>query len=127
MGDMLRPLIAIDLNSRIDYLKLYNFVEKLLRKFKVVDAVFIIDDKSILEIDSHKVFKVSDSYSLVEVVKELKGLSERKGNLDLGSLVTLKRELNRSVVVVVSDRKAKANDNLLFVFDGRRIKTISGN
>jgi hypothetical protein len=127
MTNMLRPLIAIDLNSKIDYLKLHKFVEKLLKKFKVVDAVFIIDDKSILEIDSNKVFKVSDSYSLVEVVKELRGISEHRGNLDLRSLVKLKEELKRSVVVLVSDRKAKASDSLFFVFDGQRIRTLSGN
>lgn len=127
MTNMLRPLVAVDLNSRIDYLALYKFMEGLLKKFKVVDTVFIMDDKSIVEIDENKVFRVSDSYSFVEVVRNLKELSEKKGKLDLKSLIILQKELGRSLVVLVSNRKARSLGNLLIVFDGKKVKTLAGN
>ncbi len=127
MANMLRPLVAVDLNSRIDYLTLYKFMEGLLRKFKVVDTVFIMDDKSLVEIDENKVFRVSDSYSFVEVVRNLKEISEKKGTLDLKSLIRLQKELGRSIVVLVSNRKAKPLGNMLIVFDGKKVKALAGN
>jgi len=75
---MLRPLIAIDLNSGLKYSSLRNFILRILRAFGIADVVFIIDDKNIMEFASHQVFPISDSASTVELVKTL-GRSLRRG------------------------------------------------
>jgi hypothetical protein len=126
MLDM-RPLVAIDLNSNIDYLVLFKFINNLLRKFKDVDITFIVDDGKILEFDNNEVFKISDSYSTVELVRDLKSISDKGDSLKLGSLLKLKRELGRSIVILVSDRKVKSKGELIFVFDGKRIRLLNGN
>ncbi|MQL54525.1 hypothetical protein GFB69_01835 [Acidianus ambivalens] len=126
MLDM-RPLVAIDLNSNIDYLVLFKFINNLLRKFKDVDITFIVDDGKILEFDNNEVFKISDSYSTVELVRDLKSISDKSDSLKLGSLLKLKRELGRSIVILVSDRKVKSKGELIFVFDGKRIRLLKGN
>ncbi|PVU77755.1 hypothetical protein DDW13_00275 [Acidianus hospitalis] len=126
MLDM-RPLVAIDLNSNIDYLVLFKFINNLLRKFKDVDITFIVDDGKILEFDNDEVFKISDSYSTVELVRDLKSISDKGDSLKLGSLLKLKRELGRSIVILVSDRKVKSKGELIFVFDGKRIRLLNGN
>jgi hypothetical protein len=126
MLDM-RPLVAIDLNSNIDYLVLFKFINNLLRKFKDVDITFIVDDGKILEFDNYEVFKISDSYSTVELVRDLKSISDKGDYLKLGSLLKLKRELGRSIVILVSDRKVKSKGELIFVFDGKRIRLLNGN
>lgn len=126
MSDM-RPLVAIDLNSNIDYLVLFKFINNLLRKFKDVDITFIVDDGKILEFDNDEVFKISDSYSTVELVRDLKSISDKGDSLKLGSLLKLKRELGRSIVILVSDRKVKSKGELIFVFDGKRIRLLNGN
>ncbi|AEE93427.1 conserved hypothetical protein [Acidianus hospitalis W1] len=126
MLDM-RPLVAIDLNSNIDYLVLFKFINNLLRKFKDVDITFIVDDGKILEFGNDEVFKISDSYSTVELVRDLKSISDKGDSLKLGSLLKLKRELGRSIVILVSDRKVKSKGELIFVFDGKRIRLLNGN
>ncbi|WP_231136323.1 hypothetical protein [Acidianus ambivalens] len=123
----MRPLVAIDLNSNIDYLVLFKFINNLLRKFKDVDITFIVDDGKILEFDNNEVFKISDSYSTVELVRDLKSISDKSDSLKLGSLLKLKRELGRSIVILVSDRKVKSKGELIFVFDGKRIRLLKGN
>ncbi|MDT7900780.1 MAG: hypothetical protein RRE78_02590 [Acidianus sp.] len=123
----MRPLVAIDLNSNIDYLVLFKFINNLLRKFKDVDITFIVDDGKILEFDNDEVFKISDSYSTVELVRDLKSISDKGDSLKLGSLLKLKRELGRSIVILVSDRKVKSKGELIFVFDGKRIRLLNGN
>jgi hypothetical protein len=126
MLDM-RPLVAIDLNSNIDYLVLFKFINNLLRKFKDVDITFIVDDGKILEFGNDEVFKISDSYSTVELVRDLKSISDKGNSLKLGSLLKLKRELGRSIVILVSDRKVKSKGELIFLFDGKRIRLLNGN
>ncbi|MFP3163031.1 MAG: hypothetical protein RXQ75_04235 [Acidianus hospitalis] len=123
----MRPLVAIDLNSNIDYLVLFKFINNLLRKFKDVDITFIVDDGKILEFGNDEVFKISDSYSTVELVRDLKSISDKGDSLKLGSLLKLKRELGRSIVILVSDRKVKSKGELIFVFDGKRIRLLNGN
>ncbi|WP_240872171.1 hypothetical protein [Acidianus infernus] len=123
----MRPLVAIDLNSNIDYLVLFKFINNLLRKFKDVDITFIVDDGKILEFDNNEVFKISDSYSTVELVRDLKSISDKGDSLRLESLLKLKRELGRSIVILVSDRKVKSKGELIFVFDGKRIRLLKGN
>ncbi|MCY0874439.1 MAG: hypothetical protein OWQ47_05885 [Acidianus infernus] len=123
----MRPLVAIDLNSNIDYLVLFKFINNLLRKFKDVDITFIVDDGKILEFDNNEVFKISDSYSTVELVRDLKSISDKGDSLKLESLLKLKRELGRSIVILVSDRKVKSKGELIFVFDGKRIRLLKGN
>ncbi|MFP3217759.1 hypothetical protein [Acidianus sp.] len=123
----MRPLVAIDLNSNIDYLVLFKFINNLLRKFKDVDITFIVDDGKILEFGNDEVFKISDSYSTVELVRDLKSISDKGNSLKLGSLLKLKRELGRSIVILVSDRKVKSKGELIFLFDGKRIRLLNGN
>ncbi|WP_236751160.1 hypothetical protein [Acidianus sp. HS-5] len=123
----MRPLVAIDLNSNINYLTLFKFINALLRKFKDVDITFMVDDGKILEFDNNEVFKVSDSYSTIELVKDLKTISDKSGSLKIGNLLRLKKELGRSIVILVSDRKVKSKGELIFIFDGNRIRVLKGN
>ncbi len=123
----MRPLVAIDLNSNINYLALFKFINSLLKKFKDVDITFIIDDGKILEFDNKEVFKISDSYSTIELVRDLKTISDKTNSLKIGNLLRLKKELGRSIVILVSDRKVKSKGELIFIFDGNRIRLMKGN
>ncbi|AEB95913.1 MAG: hypothetical protein QXR57_00185 [Metallosphaera sp.] len=124
---MLRPLIAIDLNSRIGNAKIFNFVKYVLKIFGIADVVFIMDDNSIVEFDNSRIFPISDAESVVSLVDNLKALSEEKANLDLRSVIKVKRELGRSVLIVVSDRKIAQSDELIFNYNGKKIKKIIHN
>ncbi|EZQ02398.1 hypothetical protein CM19_00425 [Candidatus Acidianus copahuensis] len=123
----MKLLIAMDLNSSIEYSRLRKFVESLLYKFRDVDVTFLIDDGSILKLGNDEVFKVSDPDSFVELTKDLKSISTKKGNLRIGNIIRLKRELGRSILVLVSNRKVKNSDELILVYNGKKISALIGN
>jgi len=121
---LLRPLIAIDLNSGLKYSSLRNFILRILRAFGIADVVFIIDDKNIMEFASHQVFPISDSASIVELVKDLRKISEKRDELDIEPVISLKREMGRSILIVISDRKIKHTQELVFKYNGKRLARV---
>lgn len=125
----MRPLIALDVNSNIDYLTLFKFISSLLKRFDNIDITFVGGDGSIIKVENNEVFKISDSFSVIELVKELRKIVEdgSEGNLNVNSLIKLKKELNRSILIIVSDKKIKDTKELVFIFDGKRVKLLRGN
>lgn len=125
----MRPLIALDVNSNIDYLTLFKFISSLLKKFTDVDITFVLGDGSILKVENNEVFKISDSFSVIELVKNLKKIVDEsnEGNFDLNNLIKLKKELNRSLLIIVSDKKVKDSNELVFIFDGKKVRLLRGN
>ncbi len=121
---MLRPLIAIDLNSNVGSRSIARFVSKILRVFGIADVIFIMDDESIVEFNDARVFSVSDPESVMSLTENLRKLSEKKDVLDLRSAITLKRELGRSLLIVVSDRKIKKAHELIFKYNGRKVQKV---
>ncbi|MEM2662407.1 MAG: hypothetical protein QW665_04005 [Metallosphaera sp.] len=119
---MLRPLIAIDLNSNVGSRSIARFVSKILRVFGIADV--ILDDESIVEFNDARVFSVSDPESVMSLTENLRKLSEKKDVLDLRSAITLKRELGRSLLIVVSDRKIKKAHELIFKYNGRKVQKL---
>lgn len=125
----MRPLIALDVNSDIDYLTLFRFISLLLKKFNNVDITFILGDGSIIKVGNSEVFKISDSFSVIELVKNLKNITKKdnRHRLNINSIIKLKRELKRSIMIVVSDKKVKDTNELIFIFDGKKIRLLRGN
>ncbi|BCS92266.1 hypothetical protein [Metallosphaera javensis (ex Sakai et al. 2022)] len=121
---MLRPLIAIDLNSNVRSRSIARFVSRILRVFGIADVIFIMDDDSIVEFNNTHVFSISDPESVTSLTENLKKLSEKKDVLDLQSVITLKRELGRSLLIVVSDRKIKREHELIFKYNGKRVQKV---
>ncbi|MEM2013593.1 MAG: hypothetical protein QW536_09625, partial [Metallosphaera sp.] len=69
---MLRPLIAIDLNSNVGSRSIARFVSKILRVFGIADVIFIMDDESIVEFNDARVFSVSDPESVMSLTENLR-------------------------------------------------------
>ncbi|AKA72782.1 hypothetical protein SULI_01850 [Saccharolobus solfataricus] len=120
----MEPLIAIDLNSNMSISQLESSVKKLFETFGALDVVFIIDDDSIVELDGNLVLTFYSVKELVETYKVLKKLSEVKSNrLRVTSVIRLERDLKRFPLVVITDRKIVGlNKNLIFVYDGDKVK-----
>ncbi|AWR99246.1 hypothetical protein [Metallosphaera hakonensis] len=122
---MLRPLIAIDLNSRVGKASISRLISRVLKVFGIADVIFIMDDNSIVEFNESKVFPISDSDSVTSLVENLKKLSEKRDALDLESVLKLKRELRRSILIVVSDREVRSEREMIFRFNGKKITKVS--
>ncbi|WP_240931357.1 hypothetical protein [Acidianus sulfidivorans] len=126
----MNPLIAIDVNSNIDYLTLFKFISSLRKKFKNIDIAFVIGDGSIIKIGKDEVFRISDAFSVIELMRNFKTIIEKdnkKQKLNIDSLVKLKRELHRTIMIIVSDKKINEPNELIFTFDGKKIKLLKGN
>lgn len=121
---MIRPLIAIDLNSKLGYSAIRKFILRVLRAFGIADVVFIIDDKNIMEFADSQVFPISDSLSIVELVRSLRKVSESREELDIEPVISLKKEMGRSILIVLSDREVKCTEELVFKYNGRRLKRV---
>ncbi|ARM77092.1 hypothetical protein [Acidianus manzaensis] len=126
----LNPLIAIDVNSNIDYLTLFKFISSLKRKFKNIDIAFVIGDGSIIKVGKDEVFRISDSFSVIELMKNFKTIIDderKKQKFNINNLLKLKKELHRSVMIIVSDKKINSSDEIIFTFDGKKIRLLKGN